>query len=64
MPVSRAQNTMAIAALLARANGDKLALDRTSVVVVDELSQIGTAQTLALLRLQEQRGFLDRGDRR
>ena len=50
-------NTMAIAALLARAEGGVLALDRTSVVVVDELSQIGTAQALALLRLQEQRGF-------
>ena len=50
-------NTMAIAALLARAAGDWGALDRRSVVVVDELSQIGTAQTLALLRLQEQRGF-------
>ena len=48
---------MAIAALLTRAGNGKLALDRTSVVVVDELSQIGTAQTLALLRLQEQRGF-------
>ena len=50
-------NTMAIAALLARAAGGGLALDRRSVVVVDELSQIGTAQALALLRLREQRGF-------
>src|SRR3984957_10147646 len=50
-------NTMAIAALLARAAGGGLALDRRSVVVVDELSLIGTAQALALLRLQEQRGF-------
>jgi phage/plasmid primase-like uncharacterized protein len=50
-------NTMAIAALLARAGAGTLALDRSGVVVVDELSQIGTAQTLALLRLQERRGF-------
>ncbi len=50
-------NTMAIAALLARAEGGGLALDRGTVVVVDELSQIGTAQALSLLRLREQRGF-------
>jgi conjugative relaxase-like TrwC/TraI family protein len=51
------ENTMAIAALLARAGAGKLVLDRDSVVVVDELSQVGTAQVLALLRLQERHGF-------
>ena len=51
------ENTMAIAALLTRAGNDRLTLDRNSVVVVDELSQIGTAQALALLRLQERSGF-------
>ena len=50
-------NAMAIAALLARGRDGKLALGRNSVVVVDELSQIGTAQALALLRLQEEQGF-------
>jgi phage/plasmid primase-like uncharacterized protein len=51
------ENTMAIAALLTRAANDRLTLDSHSVVVVDELSQVGTAQALALLRLQERRGF-------
>ncbi len=51
------ENTMAIAALLARAKADKLHLDHNSVVVVDELSQVGTAQALGLLRLQAVHGF-------
>ena len=51
------ENTMAIAALLTRAGNDRLTLDRHSVVIVDELSQVGTAQALALLRLQERRRF-------
>ena len=50
-------NTMAIAALLARIRDGRLAPGRTSVVVVDELSQIGTAQVLSLLRLQGRHGF-------
>ena len=50
-------NAMAIAALLARGAIDKLTLNRNSVVIVDELSQVGTAQALALLRLQEKHGF-------
>lgn len=50
-------NTMAIAALLERARAGKLALGERSVVVVDELSQVGTAQALALLRLRAEHGF-------
>ena len=50
-------NAMAIAALLSRGAADKLALNPRTVVVVDELSQVGTAQALALLRLQKQHGF-------
>jgi hypothetical protein len=53
----RPGNTMAIAALLARAKAGKLHLDHNSVVVVDELSQVGTAQALGLLRLQDAHGF-------
>ena len=63
-------NAMAIAALLARSSVVKVAgpMDRikgiqpldlgpNTVVVVDELSQVGTAQALALLRLQKAHGF-------
>ena len=50
-------NTMAIAALLERAKADRVPLTRNSVVVVDELSQVGTAQTLSLLQLQARHGF-------
>src|SRR4051794_20649466 len=50
-------NAMAIAALLARGGAGKLNLGPTTVVVVDELSQVGTAQALALLRLQAKHGF-------
>ncbi len=51
------RNTAAVAALLARAQAGTLALDANSVVVVDELSLLGTAQTLALLRLRAEHGF-------
>jgi phage/plasmid primase-like uncharacterized protein len=51
------QNAMAVAALLHRAEGGKIALDRNSVVVVEELSQIGTVQALKLARLQDKHGF-------
>ena len=51
------RNTMPMAALLGRAEAGKLALNERSVVVVDELGQIGTAQVLGLLRLQAERGF-------
>ena len=50
-------NAMAIAALLTRAQAGTLDLEPGTVVVVDELSQIGTAQALGLLRLQAQHGF-------
>jgi phage/plasmid primase-like uncharacterized protein len=50
-------NAMSIAALLARGNADKLDLSPSTVVVVDKLSQVGTAQALALLRLQAKHGF-------
>jgi len=51
------ENAMAIAALLTRAKAGKLHLDHNAVVVVDELSQVGTAQALGLLRLQAAHGF-------
>jgi phage/plasmid primase-like uncharacterized protein len=51
------ENTMAIAALLARGKAGKLELGPNTVVVVDELSQVGTAQALGLLRLQAEHGF-------
>ncbi len=51
------RNTMPMAGLLRRAADGKLDLNERSVVVVDELGQIGTAQMLGLLRLQAERGF-------
>lgn len=51
------ENTMAIAALLHRAETGRIVLDERSVVVVDELSQVGTAQALGLFRLRERHGF-------
>jgi len=51
------ENAMAIAALLTRAKAGTLHFDHNSVVVVDELSQVGTAQALGLLRLQAAHGF-------
>ena len=50
-------NTMAIAALLARGKAGTLDLTPGSVVIMDELSQVGTAQALGLLRLQKEHGF-------
>ncbi|MGI4796009.1 MAG: MobF family relaxase, partial [Janthinobacterium lividum] len=50
-------NAMAIAALLARGKAGTLDLAPTTVVIVDELSQVGTAQALGLLRLQKEHGF-------
>ena len=51
------ENAMAIAALLARGKAGTLDLAPTTVVIVDELSQVGTAQALGLLRLQKEHGF-------
>ena len=50
-------NAMAIAALLARGKAGTLDLTPSTVVIVDELSQVGTAQALGLLRLQKEHGF-------
>ena len=50
-------NAMAIAALLARGKAGTLDLTPGTVVIVDELSQVGTAQALGLLRLQKEHGF-------
>ena len=47
----------AMSVFLQRARASKLALDRDSVVVVDELALLGTRQLLDLLRLQEQHRF-------
>ena len=47
----------AMSVFLDRAAAGRLALDRDSVVVVDELALLGTRQLLDLLRLQERHGF-------
>ena len=49
--------TRALMPFLRAAERGDLALDRTSVVVVDELGLLGTAQMLELLRLREHHGF-------
>jgi len=51
------RNTLPIAGLLARAHSGDLVLNERSVIVVDELGQVGTAQALALLRLRAEHGF-------
>ena len=51
------QNVRALSVFLDAAQAGGLALDRRSVVVVDELGLLGTRQGLALLRLQAERGF-------
>jgi AAA domain len=56
----RPSNAMPVHQLLKRggkARKGGIALDRKTVVVVDELSQIGTRQLLRLMRLQEKHGF-------
>lgn len=53
----KSANTMPIAALLDRATTGAITLNERSVVVVDEMSQIGTAQALGLLRLRTAFGF-------
>ena len=52
-----ATKTMAIDKLLAMVKRKLIKLEPSTVVVVDELSQVGTRQTLALLRLRAQHGF-------
>ena len=47
----------AMSVFLDRAGAGTIALDRDSVVVVDELALLGTRQLLDLLRLQERHGF-------
>ena len=47
----------AVSVFLDRVAAGKLAPDRDSVVVVDELALLGTRQLLDLLRLQERHGF-------
>ena len=51
------EHTRALAPFLRAAERGDLALGRNSVVVVDELGLLGTAQMLQLLRLQERHGF-------
>ncbi len=51
------KNTMAIDALLSAVAKGKITLDSKSVLVVDELSQVGTKQALALLKLRATHGF-------
>lgn len=51
------QRRAAVSVFLDRAAAGRLALDRDSVVVVDELALLGTRQLLDLLRLQERHGF-------
>ncbi|UZO94935.1 Conjugal transfer protein traA (plasmid) [Roseomonas mucosa] len=47
----------ALSVFLDRARAGRFALDRNSVVVVDELGLLGTRQLLELLRLRERHGF-------
>lgn len=49
--------TMALATFLKRAGSDQIVLSRNSVVVIDEIAQVGTHQVLQLLRLQKQHEF-------
>ena len=50
-------NTMAIDKLLSAAKRNAIKLTRNMVLVVDELSQVGTRQALALLELRAKHGF-------
>ena len=51
------QERASVAAFLKRVETGKYALDRNSVVVVDEVSLLGTRQMLELLRLQDRTGM-------
>ena len=46
----------AVAAFIKRVEGGQYALDRNSVIVVNEVGQLGTRQLLELLRVQERTG--------
>jgi hypothetical protein len=46
----------AVAAFIKRVEGGQYALDRNSVIVVDEVGQLGTRQLLELLRVQQRTG--------
>lgn len=51
------ENALALTGFLYRAKQGMLKLDSNTVVIVDELSQVGTRQVLDLARLQKQHGF-------
>jgi len=51
------EDRMAIARFLKNAEMGGIALDRDSVVVIDELGLLGARQFLDLMRLQKERGF-------
>lgn len=51
------EDLMAIARFLKHAETGRIALDRDSVVVIDELGLLGARQFLDLMRLQKERGF-------
>jgi hypothetical protein len=52
-----ADNRAAVAAFLRRVEKGRYQLDRGSVVIIDELGQVGRRQMLDLLRFQQQHGF-------
>jgi hypothetical protein len=52
-----AANRASIAAFTKRIENGRYALDRNSVVVIDEVSLVGTRQFLKLLQLREKHGF-------
>jgi hypothetical protein len=50
-------NAFAMAAFLQKAGVGMIPLDKQSVVIVDEIAQVGTRQILELARLQDKHGF-------
>ena len=56
-PVSSGQDTAAISVFLDRVAKSRIQPDANSIVIVDELSQVGRSDMLSLLRLQAERGF-------
>lgn len=53
----RKRDTKALSVFFKAVEKEQIALDRKAVVVVDELSLLGTRQGLELVRLQEKHGF-------